>query len=149
MVEMKCKRCAHMGAVRNGRVRGLQRYRCKSCGYNFTDTPPRGKPAAMKALAVLLYSMGNASFGMIGRLCGVSDVAVLNWVRAEARTLPEPEIPTGTVVLSLDEMWHFVQKKTENSGSGAPMTLFGGEPWPGCWVGVMIKPAANSSPKSA
>ena len=42
-------------------------------------TPPRGKPAAMKALAVLLYAMGNVSFGSIARLLGVSDVAVLNW----------------------------------------------------------------------
>jgi hypothetical protein len=33
----------------------------------------------MKALAVLLYGMGNMSFSMIGRLLGVSDVAVLKW----------------------------------------------------------------------
>ena len=31
----------------------------------------------MKALAVLLYGMGTMSFGMIGRLLGVSDVAAL------------------------------------------------------------------------
>ncbi|MFZ2108464.1 MAG: hypothetical protein WAV18_24345 [Roseiarcus sp.] len=29
----------------------------------FTMTPPRGKPPAMKALALLLYAMGNVSFG--------------------------------------------------------------------------------------
>ncbi len=49
----------------------------------------RGKPPAMKALAILLYGMGSMSFSMIGRVLGVSDVAVLKWVRAEAAALPE------------------------------------------------------------
>jgi hypothetical protein len=43
----------------------------------FTDTAPRGKPAAMKALALLLYAMGNMSFCGIGRLLKVSGVSVL------------------------------------------------------------------------
>ncbi len=43
---------------------------------NFTSmTPPRGKTPAMKALALLLYAMGNVSFGSIARILGVSDVA--------------------------------------------------------------------------
>jgi transposase len=35
------------------------------------------KPAAMKALALLLYAMANVSFCSIARLLKVSDVAVL------------------------------------------------------------------------
>ena len=61
---------------------GRQRYRCKACGRSFTATPPRGKPPAMKALAVLLYALGGVSQGMIARLLGVSHVAVYKWVRA-------------------------------------------------------------------
>ena len=61
---------------------GRQRYRCKACGRSFTATPPRGKPPAMKALAVLLYALGNVSQGMIAKLLGVSHVAVYKWVRA-------------------------------------------------------------------
>ena len=34
-------------------MRTKQRYRCKACGLNFTDTPPRGKPLALKVAAVL------------------------------------------------------------------------------------------------
>ena len=144
MTELSCKRCCGTHYVKNGNVRGLQRYRCKRCGCNFTDTPVRGKPPALKALALLLYGMGNASFGMIARLLGVSDVAVLKWIRAEAQALPEPSVSAETVVLSLDEMWHFLQKKTTSSGSGVPMTLSHGETWPGYWVGVMIAPADGS-----
>ena len=66
----------------------------------------------MKALALLLYAMGNVSFGSVARILGVSDVAVLNWVRDEARKLPEPSTKAEVVVVTLDEMWYIV-KKTE------------------------------------
>jgi hypothetical protein len=42
--------------------------------------------------------------------CGAADVAVLNWVRDEARKLPEPSTKAEVVVVTLDEMWHFVKK---------------------------------------
>ena len=110
MSEVRCKRCGAADHMKNGIVRGFQRYLCRSCGCNFTMTAPRGKPPAMKALAVLLYAMGNMSFGSIARILGVSDVAVLNWVRDEARKLPEPSTKADMVVVTLDEMWHFVKK---------------------------------------
>jgi transposase-like protein len=140
---LRCKRCGGLDHVRSGLARGHQRYRCRGCGCHFTDTPARGKPPAMKALAVLLYGMGGMSFSAIGRLLGVSDVAVLKWVRAEASALPEPEVSTAVVTVEVDEMWHFLKKSLPNSGSGAPMTWISGAPWPGCWVGVMMRPAAS------
>ncbi len=104
-----CKRCGGSDYARSGVVRGHQRYRCRTCGCHFTDTPLRGKPPAMKALAVLLYGMGGMSFSMIGRVLGVSDVAVLKWVRAEAAALPEPKVPVAAVTVEIDEMWHFIK----------------------------------------
>src|SRR5215207_4898596 len=55
---LRCKRCGSEEHVKNGLMRNKQRYRCKDCGLNFTDTPPRGKPLALKAAAVLLYVRG-------------------------------------------------------------------------------------------
>src|SRR4051795_9262777 len=55
MATLSCQSCGGTEAAKSGFVRGLQRYRCRSCGCNFTNTPARGKPAAMKAMAVLLY----------------------------------------------------------------------------------------------
>jgi len=147
--DLRCKRCEGSDYARSGVARGHQRYRCRACGCHFTDTPLRGKPPAMKALAVLLYGMGGMSFSMIGRVLGVSDVAVLKWVRVEAAALPEPKVPAAVVTVEIDEMWHFVKKSLPSSGSGAPMTWISGEPWPGCWVGVMMRPAAGSSTRSA
>ena len=53
MAEVHCKRWGNTAFVRSGFVRGHRRYRCRDCGCNSTDKPRRGKPAAMKALAVL------------------------------------------------------------------------------------------------
>jgi transposase-like protein len=147
MIGIVCKRCHGMDYVKSGTVRDRQRYLCKTCGCHFTNTPVRGKPPQMKALAVLLYTMGNMSFGSIARLLGVSDVAVLKWVRAAARQLPEPSMTAETVMITLDEMWHFLKKRLASSGFGGPMTLSLGEPSPGCGVAVMTKPVSSSSIK--
>ena len=102
----------------------------------------------MKALAVLLYGMGGMSFSMIGRVLGVSDVAVLTWVRAEASALPEPVVSAAVHTVAVDEMGHVLKRSLSSSGPGAPMTWISGAPWPGCWVGVMMQPAAGSSTRS-
>ena len=39
-----CKSCKKSGYVKNGFVRGLQRYKCKFCNCNFTNTLQRSKP---------------------------------------------------------------------------------------------------------
>ena len=56
-----CKRCQATDYVKRVTVRNLQRYQCKACGCNFKNTPPRGKPPGMKALALMLYAMGKRS----------------------------------------------------------------------------------------
>ena len=147
MATLSCQSCGGTEATKSGLVGGLQRYRCRACGCNVTTTPPSGEPAAMKAMAVLLYAMGTMSFGMMGRILGVSDVSVLRWVRAEAEALPEPAVPADVKILVLDGMWHFVEKSQARSGSGAPMILSAGELWPGFGAAVMMQPAASVSPR--
>ena len=77
--------------VKNGFMKGLQRYRCKACGLNFTDTPPRGMPLRVKVTAVLLYLSGlsmNRTAKLLGRVDAQRDDldrAVRRSLRAEAR----------------------------------------------------------------
>ena len=97
--------------MKNGIVRGMRRHRCEACGRDFTMMPPKGKPPRMKALALMLYAMGDMSFRGIARIPGISDVTVLNWVRDAARRLPEPSAAAGTVIVTLDEIWHFLEKR--------------------------------------
>jgi transposase len=95
---------------------GRQRYRCRACGRSFTATPPRGKPAAMEALAVLLHALGNVSQGMIAKLLGVSHVAVYKWVRAAGEAAPAPSTtPEGSIV-QIDERGPFVNGKKQGLG---------------------------------
>ena len=75
------------------------------------------------------------SFGAIGRLLRVSDVTVLTWVRDAAHRLPEPSAAAGTVIVTFDEMWHFLKKRLENCGFGGRMTRLPAAPSPGCWGG--------------
>ena len=115
---MNCPRCKHEHTVKNGWARGVPRRKCQACGYQFTRVSPRGTPMARKALVIVLYLSG-LSMRRIGEICRVSRQSVLNWVRdyaLEHACKPEPQ--GETVVLELDEMWHFLQKKSKNSGSG-------------------------------
>ena len=138
MADIHCKSCDSSRFVKSGFVRGLQRYKCKECGCNFTKTPSRGKPPAMKALAVLLYGACGASQGMIARLLGISAVSVYRWIRGEAETLRDPEVPADTEIVQIDEMWHFVNGKKTRFGFGRPMIHFQGETSPGKLVHVLI-----------
>src|SRR3954454_23983207 len=149
MAPLVCKHCGSASFVRNGMAHGHQRYRCKACGRSFTATPPRGKPPAMKALAVLLYGLGNVSQGRIGRLLGVSPVSVCEWVRAAGEASPAPSTSPQDNIVQMDEMWHFVGGKKTRFGSGDPLILWHGEPWPGSWVGVMTRPVGDFSTGSA
>ncbi|WP_407651253.1 transposase-like zinc-binding domain-containing protein [Candidatus Bandiella euplotis] len=47
----ECKKCSSSKYVKNGNIRGMQRYKCKECGCNFTSTKLRGCSPEMKALA--------------------------------------------------------------------------------------------------
>ena len=69
-----CKRCGSAENVKNGKARGQQRYRCRTCGYNFIvgDRRVDETLAVKRALAVILYALGKASFNMLGKIFGVS-----------------------------------------------------------------------------
>ena len=115
---LRCKRCGAEGHVKNGLMRGKQRYRCKACGLNFTGTPPRGMPLAMKVTAVLLYVSG-LSMNRTAKLLGVSTPTVMVWIERFAEVYAQKPEPEGrAVVVELDEMWHYLKKSGTSSGSG-------------------------------
>jgi len=134
-----CLKCGSTNFVKNGRLRGLQRYRCKTCKYNFTTDKRRGKSPAMKALAVLMYAMGKSSFDWIGDLLGVSGVAVYKWIKQIGNMVSMPKI--GEIKeIEFDEMWHFVQSKKTKDGYGKRWIVLEGKPSPGLLAIVMLKP---------
>jgi transposase len=117
-MELRCKRCGSAEHTKNGRMRGKQRYRCRSCGLNFTDTPPRGMPLRVKVTAVLLYLSG-LSMNRTAKLLGVSTPSVMTWIEQFAEVYAQKLEPEGrAVVVELDEMWHYLKKSRTSSGSG-------------------------------
>src|SRR3954465_7902977 len=103
----------------------------------------------MRALAVLLYALGNVSQGMTAKLLGVSHVAVYKWVRAAGEATPAPSATPSDNIVQIDEMWNFVDGKKTRFGSSRPLILGQGEPLPGSWGGVMTRPAGDFSTRSA
>ena len=153
--DIACKGCGGAELCRNGIVRGNQCYLCKSCGMNFTNTPARGKPAAMKDMALAMHTIGGMSFCGIGKILGVGDVAVPDWVRARAKTLPDvpPPPPSGEVPdedkpVLLDELWHFVKKRLQNSGYGELSIQLEKELSHGSLASATTKPAKSFSTRS-
>lgn len=146
-----CKRCESKEYVKNGIVQGKQRYRCKSCGYNFTDGDGRSHASlpAKKALAVLLYSLSKGSFTMLGKLFGHSPSLIYRWIHEAAATVPDPNISSSIREIEFNEMWHFLEKKHKNCGSSKQWIVAHGELSHGLQVVVMLLPSNDSTIRSS
>ena len=137
---LQCKACGSEEHIKNGFMRGTQRYRCKACGLNFTDTPPRGLPLALKATAVLLYVSG-LSMNRTAKLLGVSTPTIQAWIEQFAQVYAQKPAPEGrAVVIELDEMWRYLKRSRTSSGSGRLGIVLQGDWWTGNAAVVTLPP---------
>lgn len=119
---MECLKCNSREYVKAGYIGKNQRYKCKACGCKFTRSTPRGKPESMKKFALKLYLEG-VGFRGIGRLLNISNVSVLRWIKKfgdQAEQLHKEEISKLRKIstMEIDEMYHYIGKKTVQSGCG-------------------------------
>ena len=142
----QCKRCQSDKIIKNGTVRGKPRNRCKACGYNFIEGDERIKETLVvkKALATILYSLGKASFGMLGKIFGVNRSLTYRWIKEEAHKLPESLISGEISEMEFDEMWHFIGSKKTKNGSSKRWIVARGELWPGLSAVVILQPSKDS-----
>jgi transposase-like protein len=119
---MQCPRCQSTELVKAGLQSQKQRYKCKQCSRLFVEFGRPGYSSEFKEQALAMYLEG-LGFRAIGRLLGVSNVAVLKWVRKAAQDLPPPESKAVVDVLEMDELWHFIKKRVESSGCGLRLTV--------------------------
>ena len=142
----ECKNCKSEKVVKSGKVRGKQRYKCKECGYNFVEGDGRTneKIVALKALCVLLYSLGKGSYNMMGKLFGRNRSLIYRWIREAGLNTEEPAIDGEITQIEFDEMWHFIQSKKRNFGSSKLLTAVAGELSPGFSVIVIAQHSADS-----
>ena len=124
---MYCPKCGSESKVKSGKIKEKQRYKCKECGCNYTQSHKHGYRLDKKWLALQLYLEGNGFRGS-GRILGVSNVTILNWIRNFWKCVKEyvlenmPNDIRDIEVVEMDEMWHFTVKKNESSGSGLQST---------------------------
>ena len=114
----KCKRCESEEYVKAGFVKNEQRYKCKKCGCQFVPTRHKGRSKEEKLMAIWLYSHG-LSFRAIAKLLKVSACAVFVWVKQFAEdNYSKPAPSNESIIIELDEMWHFLHSKKDKSGFG-------------------------------
>ena len=111
-------KCNASEYVKFGFVKGEQRYKCKKCGCQFVPTRQKGKSEKEKLKAVWLYSHG-LSFRAIAKFLKVSANAVIKWIKKFAEDNYSKPVPSSdSVIIELDEMWHFVDSKKDQFGFG-------------------------------
>jgi transposase-like protein len=116
---MKCPKCSNEKHVKNGFMRGKQRYKCKVCGCNFTQETLSRTPLQDKIYAIKLYLEG-VGFRAIERLTQTPHTTVIYWVKTLGEQIErmKPEVNAQVMTVELDEMWHFIQKKRTSAGHG-------------------------------
>jgi transposase len=75
------------------------------------------KPKELKRLALILYLEG-LGFRSIGRILKVSNVSVLNWIRAFGKSVLELKSDDEIEVVEMDEMHTYIGQKKTTAGYG-------------------------------
>jgi len=115
---MKCPKCKSDNKVKNGVVKGLQRYKCKECNYNYTvEMKSTAKSIDVKKFGLMLYLEG-LGFQSISRLLNVSHVAVIKWIKKYGEQLKELKTDKPVKIIELDEMHSYVGSKKTINGFG-------------------------------
>lgn len=149
---MHCAKCQSTSYCKNGKTKGKQRFLCRDCGYNFTNTHGRGHSPDKKLAALQLYKEG-IGFSGAGRVLGVSDVSVMNWVKAAGEKIKEtllsqmPASLDSMDIIEIDEMWHYTQKNSENFGYGLLCLVSRDASLPWKWALVAGKHSSGSGRK--
>ena len=118
-----CKYCGHQSFVKNGFVRGFQRYRCRSCGRNQIEGDRREKYSnSLRKQALAMYLNGSG-LRAIGRILNVPYQLVSKWIEnagkiVECELLKLQMQRREISILEMDELYTYVQKKKTEHAYG-------------------------------
>jgi len=115
---MDCPKCRSSSHVKDGIIRGRQRFRCKSCRYRYTvERKSDVKTLHIRRLALEMYLEG-LGFRRIGRILKISYGTVYSWIKQWSVNIsfPRRDKPVGTV--DLDELLAYVASKKEADRHG-------------------------------
>ena len=141
----ECKRCKSDKFVKNGMVRGKQRYKCSFCSLNFVEGDERSQElnGVRKALAVILYRLSNYSYDALGKLFGVSDAMAYRWgdeFEAKAPVSREAEPLTG---MTYEDLQKFVADNEDYLGGNKRWLVTRGEVCQGFSAVLFVRRSEN------
>lgn len=104
---MKCPKCKCEQKVKNGIIKGKQRYKFKSCNYNYNvEYKTTAKYIDTRKFGLMMY-LEDLDFHSIGRLLNVSRVSVIHWIRKYGEQLKEIKTEKPLRILELNEMHNY------------------------------------------
>jgi transposase-like protein len=86
---MGCKHCGSEEKVKNGYVKGKQRYECKSCKRTYREGDKRSKYSIEKKIKVIRMYLEGMGICAIGRLEDMPASLVVHWVRQQGKLVEE------------------------------------------------------------
>ena len=137
-----CPKCCSEQCVKDGIIKGRQRYRCKSCNFRHT-VQHRGKSPDIKRQALELYLEG-LGFRSIGRFLKCSHVAVYNWIKSFGKAAKELRSDSALKIVEMDEMHTYVSSKKTTAGYGLLLIDMEKDSSTAYWATAAQQPANNS-----
>ena len=136
-----CPKCCSEKCVKDGIIKGRQRYRCKSCNFRHT-VQYRGKSPDIKRQALELYLEG-LGFRSIGRFLKCSHVAVYNWIKSFGEAAKELRSDSALKIVEMDEMHTYVSSKKTTAGYGLLLIDMEKDSSIAYWATAAQQPANN------
>ena len=121
-----CPNCNSDKYVKSGIINNRQRYKCKSCGYNFTVNKIGKKIDDYYVNKALQLHLEGLTYREIERILGISHVTVMNWVKKYGIKRPHnPNYHPTYKILNLEELAIYFAEPKNLTGSGTIVTELG------------------------
>ena len=110
-----CPYCNHLEFVKNGKPKGIQRYKCKSCGHNFMASTGtvfqwiRNKDKFETYKSIMLNE-GFVSLKQIAKRVGISIQTAFDWRHKILSTL-KPKEGCFEDITEMDDVWFLYSQK--------------------------------------
>ena len=113
---MKCPECGSSHHVKNGTIHnGKQKYSCKECNRQFVENPQNKRIPQETWDLVDKLLLEKIPIAGISRVTGISEPWLQKYINQKYEDIPKEinsQKKRGKITIECDEMWSFVEKKT-------------------------------------
>ena len=142
-MEIICKKCRSNLWVKNGNMKTKQRYKCKSCGHNYTIGDKRMVHAEDKKRLVVRMYLNNCGIRRIAHIIETPLSTVFSWIKKSAKIVEvmvkeRKDNEEKIEILEMDELYTYIkksQKEIRRLGRWKKNTLGYGL----LWIGIDLK----------